>query len=230
MQEKENLTPQCVGFIMDGNRRWAKGSGKETSEGHLAGKEKLFDVIEWVSEKKIPHAVFYAFSTENWRREKSEVEYLLTLFCETVKYLQTENEKRNIFVRVIGQRKDFSEPLQKAISELEAMGKNKSAATFVWIALSYGGRAELLAAINLAITKGEPVDENTFTNLLWTAGMPDPDLIIRTGGEQRLSNFLPWQSIYSELFFIETCWPAFTKDEFERILNRYAARERRIGK
>ncbi|MDO8261584.1 MAG: polyprenyl diphosphate synthase, partial [Candidatus Magasanikbacteria bacterium] len=185
---------------------------------------------EWVSEKKIPHAVFYAFSTENWRREKSEVEYLLTLFCETVKYLQAENEKRNISVRVIGQRKDFSEPLQKAISELEAMGKNKPAATVVWIALSYGGRAELLTAINLAIAKGESVDENTFTNLLWTAGMPDPDLIIRTGGEQRLSNFLPWQSIYSELFFISTCWPAFTKDEFERILNGYAARERRIGK
>ncbi len=230
MQKIGKLIPSCVGFIMDGNRRWAEGSGKDKIEGHLAGKEKLFEVIEWTRERKIPHAVFYAFSTENWQREKSEVEYLLTLFCDTVKYLQAENENRNISVRVIGQKEDFSESLQKAISDLEAMGKNKSAATVVWIALSYGGRAELMAAINSAITKGEPVDENTFTNLLWTAGMPDPDLIIRTGGEQRLSNFLPWQSIYSELFFTETCWPAFTKDEFERILSEYAARERRIGK
>lgn len=231
MSENKNFIPRCVGFIMDGNRRWAKALGKSTLEGHLAGKEKLFDVVEWVVEAKIPHAVFYAFSTENWKRNKDEVEALLGLFSETIKSLQAENEKRKVTVRIIGRRQDFSPDLQQAINELEEMEKNNPFdTTTIWIALSYGGRAEIIEAVNKAVQLGEEVNEENFSNLLWTAGMVDPDIIVRTGGEKRLSNFLPWQTVYSEFFFIETFWPAFTKSEFTSILNEYAARERRIGK
>ncbi|MEZ4194974.1 MAG: polyprenyl diphosphate synthase [Candidatus Paceibacterota bacterium] len=220
---------QCVGFIMDGNRRFAKAKGEETLAGHLAGKEKFKEVIDWVIEASIPHAVFYAFSTENWKRSADEIEYLLGL-------LMNESDpdsnyiNKNVRLRTIGDIDRFPKLMQARLrkSELETAGKRY--VTTVWLALSYGGRAEIVKAVNLAIKNGEPVTEKSFHQLLETREMPDPDLIIRTGGEQRLSNFLPWQSIYSELFFVDTYWPAFTKDEFQRILSEYAKRERRLGR
>lgn len=214
---------------MDGNRRLAREQNKCTAEGHAAGKEKFFEVVEWVREAKIPHAVFYAFSTENWKREKTEIEALLNLFQETVKILKAGKDRKKIAIRVIGRREDFSEGMQKTIIELEESSVEE-ADTTIWIALSYGGRAEIIAAVNEAVRLGGEFDERKFSELLWSAGMPDPDLIIRTGGDNRLSNFLPWQSVYSELFFVDTYWPAFTKNEFKRILSDYEARERRIGK
>jgi len=222
--------PTCIGFIMDGNRRWAEAAGKERLEGHAAGFAVFEDVVRWVSEKKIPHAVFYAFSTENWKRSQAEVEHLMDLFEHGLRQLKVraETEEGKVRVRFLGRRSDFSQSLQDLMNELE----EDSAAypgTAVWIALSYGGRAELVAAVNAAVAAGEPVDESSFRSHLWSAALPDLDLLVRTSGEHRLSNFLPWHTVYTELFFTPTHWPAFTKDEFERILSQYAERQRRHG-
>ncbi|MEN9921885.1 MAG: undecaprenyl pyrophosphate synthase [Candidatus Parcubacteria bacterium] len=225
-------TIQCIGFIMDGNRRWAKEQGLPTLVGHKQGGEVFLSSLEWVREAGIPHAVYYAFSTENWKRSEAEVSYLMELFQE---YLADIAEKMNreesqLRVRVIGKREDFSPEIQSQIAALE---RHNDAAiepiTTIWIALSYGGRAELVAVFNKAVMRGELVTEEVVSSLLWTAGMPDPDIIVRTGGEQRLSNFLPWQSVYSELLFLDSYWPALTKDDFIGILKEYESRERRTG-
>lgn len=221
--------PNCLGFIMDGNRRFAREQGLETIAGHVAGKDKLIEVMRWSKEAGVRHLVVYAFSTENWQRSEAEVAGLLGLFSQGIKELETESE-RDFAVRFIGRRKDFSSELQAEMQHLEndtVLGDDKLT---LWIALSYGGRAEIVEAVNLAVRGGEVVTEESFAKLLWSADMPDPDLIVRTGGEVRLSNFLPWQSVYSELHFTPTYWPAFTKEEFNSILETYAARERRKGK
>lgn len=228
----ESTTPQvpiCIGFIMDGNRRWAREQGLESLSGHKAGEANFYDVAQWVKDTHISHAVFYAFSTENWFREKFEVAYLEELFLLFCKRILTEIHQRQVGIRVIGSVTDFKPELQSCIKELEAVSQVYTATT-IWIALSYGGRAEIVSAVNQAVLRGVAVDEVSFEKFLYTAQMPDPDLIIRTGGELRLSNFLPWQSVYSELFFTDTYWPAFTKDEFTRILAQYGDRKRRRGK
>jgi undecaprenyl diphosphate synthase len=215
---------------MDGNRRFAKEAGQESFYGHLVGKDKFFEVIDWVYEREIKNAIFYAFSTENWRREKSEVEGLMALFSTALKLAEEKFKNKKIAVRVVGRKEDFSVSMQAEIKELEERTVYQKPVVTIWIALSYGGRSEIIEAVNKAVLQGQKVDEEAFSKLLWTAGMPDPELIIRTGGDHRLSNFLPWQTIYSELFFSDVHWPAFTKDEFERILSQYANRERRVGK
>lgn len=213
---------------MDGNRRYARETGLEVSLGHLAGKDKLMEVIRWTAEAEVPHLVVYAFSTENWRRSEDEVVALLSLFSIGIAELEAREEK-DFAVRFIGRRSDFSPELHADMARVENSVPDVCKVT-VWIALSYGGRAEIVEATNRAIAIGEPVSEESFAKLLWTCGMPDPDLLVRTGGEERLSNFLPWQTIYSELVFTKTYWPAFTKEEFTGILETYAARERRRGK
>lgn len=214
---------------MDGNRRWAKQQNKATLIGHQAGEVKFYEVAQWVKEVKIPHAVFYAFSAENWLRDKVEVTYLQELFLAFTKKMIIEVDDWQCRIKVIGNLKGFTSELKKAIMELELKSAQYNVTT-IWVALSYGGRAEIVAACNQAISAGVPVDENLFAEYLLTNGMPDPDLIIRTGGEKRLSNFLPWQSVYSELFFTDTYWPAFTKEEFTRIVGQYGDRQRRRGK
>jgi undecaprenyl diphosphate synthase len=224
--QKTNI--QCLGFIMDGNRRWAKELGLPTFEGHQKGAEVMRDSVRWVKEAGIPHVVYYAFSTENWKRSKEEVSWLMKLFSEM---LEKQFKEKNIRIRIVGRRKDFDTDLQKQMNELEKYSeKNENIETTVWIALSYGGRAEIIEATNRAIRNGKEVTEETFAQLLWTADMPDPDIIVRTGGEKRLSNFMTWRSVYSELLFIDTYWPALTKVEFNGILKEYESRERRGGK
>ncbi len=218
-----NTLPTCVGFIMDGNRRFATEQGLSTFEGHKAGASKFFEIIEMLRELKIKHGVFYAFSTENWQRSELEVSYLIELFDHALAQV------REVELRIIGERTRFSAELQKKMADLEEKSIQYQGGTTVWIALSYGGRAEILDAVQKAIAAGVPVDETSFRNLMWSAGMPDPDLIIRTGGDERLSNFLTWQSVYSELMFTPTYWPAFTKAEFTRMLAQYADRQRRYG-
>jgi undecaprenyl diphosphate synthase len=223
---------QCVGFIMDGNRRWAKERGLPTVLGHQQGSECFTETIKWVQEAKIPHAVYYAFSTENWKRSDEEVGYLMGLFRELLAQFMSEAKTKGetIQIRVVGRRSDFAAEMQAQIDEIEKRSHgHQGASTTIWIALSYGGRAEVIEAANLAVTKGQMLTEESFEQLLWTADMPDPDLIIRTGGEYRLSNFMTWKSVYSELFFLDTHWPALTKDDFDGILMQYAARERRKG-
>lgn len=215
---------------MDGNRRWAKANELPSLEGHKRGYDVLEKLIRTVSGEQIPHMVVYAFSTENWKRAEDEVGYLMSLFSraltELTKTLVAEGKKIN--VRVIGQRERLPKKLQEEIIVTE--GKNTvDPGLTLWIAVSYGARAEIVDAVNRAIKKGEPVDEESFTPHLWTHGMPDPDLIIRTSGEIRLSNFLLWQSAYSELFFTETLWPDFGETEFKSILEEYGKRQRRRG-
>jgi undecaprenyl diphosphate synthase len=224
-----NKLPKCVGFIMDGNRRYAESLGQEPVMGHVAGKEAFLNMVEHVLELGIQHAIFYTFSTENWKRSQSEVESLLGLFRQVLTEMK-ETTKERCAIRIVGRWKDFPEDIQESFLNLEADTAEYANRGTIWVALSYGGRAELTAAFVELVASGEEVSEESIAAHLWTAGMPDPDLIIRTGGEQRLSNFLPWQSVYSELFFTETYWPAFTKDEFTRILSAYEDRERRIGK
>ncbi len=228
MTTPNNERPSCVGFIMDGNRRFATSQGKSALEGHIAGESVFVDSLHWVQDANIPHAVYYAFSTENWKRGEAEVAHLMQLFEQFVTRMIDEVHVHQVQVKIIGQREAFSTKLQEYIVEVESVSAQYSRQT-VWIALSYGGRAEIVSAVNAAIAGGEELDEQRFAQLLWTANMPDPDLIIRTGGEQRLSNFLPWQSVYSELYFTDTYWPAFTKEEFMRILDVYASRQRRKG-
>ena len=223
---------------MDGNRRWAKAQGLPSMEGHKKGFEVWLDSVRWVRDAGIPHAVYYAFSTENWQRSADEVAYLMDLFRHALRdmkdRLDREDEElkgeKPVRVRVLGRREDFAADIQATMAELEARNAAVEAATTIWLALSYGGRAEIVEAANRAIAAGAPVSEETFAQYLWSADMPDPDLIVRTGGEQRLSNFMTWRSVYSELLFLETYWPALTEADFADILAEYGARERRRGR
>jgi undecaprenyl diphosphate synthase len=218
------IKPECIGFIMDGNRRWAREHGLDTYLGHKAGEEKFFEVAAWLKESGIKHSVFYAFSTENWKRSEAEVDYLMSLFSEAL------NQIESVRVKIIGDVERFNPTLQSKIKSLEEKTEQFESMGTIWIALSYGGRAEIINAVNKIIAaQDEKVDEKSFEKYLWTEDMPDPDIIIRTGGDMRMSNFLPWQSVYSELVFIQTHWPAFTKREFTRIVAAYGDRQRRYG-
>lgn len=220
---------KCIGFIMDGNRRWAREQGLPTLEGHARGHEVFQEYVRLVRDAHIPHAVFYAFSTENWQREKTEVEYLMQLFEKVLRTLLDQIEKEKVRVRIIGRRSDFTPELQALMNEVEEKSVEYTATT-IWMALSYGGRAEIIEAVNQAVAKGESVTEEGFEKLLSTADMPDPDIIVRPGGEHRLSNFVTWRSVYSELLFLDKHWPALTETDFEYILKEYESRERRKGK
>lgn len=219
----------CVGIIMDGNRRWAKARGLPKFEGHRVGLLKtLRNTIRFVSARSIKHLVVFMFSTENWNREPKEVSYLMDLFRESIQKELKELGEKGVRVRFVGQRERFSPDLQQGMNTVEKETAKNDVIT-LWCCLSYGGRAEIVAAVRAAAEKGE-VTENSLGEHLWTAGMPDPDIIIRTSGEKRLSGFLPWQSVYSELFFTNTKWPDFTEEEFDSILAEFAQRERRRGK
>ncbi len=219
-----------VAIIMDGNRRWAKERGLNPWDGHRKGAEILKELLRWTKERgDVRNLFFYVFSTENWKRDSKEVEYLFNLVEEFFSSYLEEALKENVRVRVAGQLTRFSEKLQRIFSEVEEKTAGNTALT-VWLGLSYGGRSEIIEAVNTAIQKGEPVTEESFKKMLWTADMPDPDIVLRVGGERRLSNFLTWGSVYSELFFSDTLWPAFTKEEYFGVLDAYAERERRMGK
>lgn len=220
--------PTCVGIILDGNRRWAKERGLPTLEGHRAGMENLKNAARFVRESGVAHLIVYAFSTENWNRKEEEVSYLMNLFRGAAQKEMRELGKEGMRVRFVGQRERFSPDLQKAMDDIEEDTRQNNPFT-LWVCVSYGGRAEIVAAARAAAAVGE-ITEETLADHLWTADMPEPDIIIRTSGEQRLSGFLAWQSVYSELFFTETYWPAFMKEEFNAILAEFAARERRHGK
>lgn len=218
----------CVGIILDGNRRWAKERGLPKLEGHRMGMENVKTVTRIVRDRGIKHLVIYAFSTENWSREATEVSYLMDLFREMVQKQIAELGKEGVRVRFAGQRERFSEDLHRGMDEAEQATAGNTAIT-LWVCLSYGGRAEIVAAASAAAKEGT-ITEESLSQHLWTAGMPDPDIIIRTSGEQRLSGFLPWQSVYSELFFLDTFWPDFNKETFDAVLAEFATRERRRGK
>ncbi|HEU4677862.1 MAG TPA: polyprenyl diphosphate synthase [Candidatus Paceibacterota bacterium] len=222
--------PACVGFIMDGNRRWARERGLPTLEGHRAGYETLKSLVRTARRERIPHVVCYAFSTENWRRPEDEVSYLMDLMGEALAELaeSMRGEDGAVNVRVIGDESRLTNALRDGIRRAEAKNESENPLT-VWVALSYGGRAEIVEAANRVRSEDGRLDEASFERFLWSGEMPDPDLIVRTGGEKRLSNFLLWKASYSELFFSDTLWPDFGDEEFRSILDEYGKRQRRRG-
>lgn len=222
--------PHTIGIIMDGNRRWARERGLSTREGHERGFDKISEVMAWAEAAGVKEVILYAFSTENWNRSPEEVEYLLKLFSHALTEGLTSLIERGVRVRFIGDRTRFSSEFQTKMVEVEERSQAGTGGTLA-VALSYGGRAEILHAVQTLIADGvQEVSEEVFASALWSAGLTDPDIIIRTGGESRLSNFLTWQSVYSELFFLPVYWPDFSKEDFDGVLAEYAAREKRHGR
>ncbi|MFA5841430.1 MAG: polyprenyl diphosphate synthase [Candidatus Paceibacterota bacterium] len=234
MADKTDNYPKSIGIIMDGNRRWAKARGFLPMKGHEAGYEKFKEFIRWAKGFGIETVYVYAFSTENWKRQENEVDYLMSLFTRVIGADAKELIGERVRVKFVGQLDKFSPAIRLGIKALER-ATSKFAGTTLVVCVSYGGRAEIISAVKeMAKKEGAKniakLDEKTFSKYLWTAGSPDPELIIRTSGEVRTSNFLPWQAVYSEWFFTKTLWPAFTRREFESILRDFAKREVRRGK
>ena len=220
----------CVGIILDGNRRWAKDRGLSKLEGHRAGLRTFKNTVRFVRDRGVKHLIVYMFSTENWNREPAEVSYLMDLFRHVLADEIEHMQEKGVRVLCIGARERFSPELQALMRQAEERTAGNKELTLA-LCLSYGGRAEIVGAVNRAIAAGKKeVDEETFARYLWTVGIPDPDLIIRTSGEMRLSGFLPWQGVYSELFFTKTLWPDFTEAEFKSILEEFSRRDRRLGR
>ena len=229
--EKANI-PQCVGIIMDGNRRWAKKRGLPTLEGHRKGYRKLKEISLWCKKIDVHHIIVYAFSTENWNRSEKEIDYLMDLFRNLVFKEMSWLKEENMRIKFVGQIERLASDMQKGIKKLEK--ETEEGLCTLYVAVSYGGRAEILSAVKKISREKTPdeiesMKEQDFSKYLWTKDMPDPDLIIRTSGEKRLSNFLSWQAVYSELFFPKVCWPSFTKKEFMEIVEKYKERKRRKG-
>lgn len=223
-------SPKCIGIILDGNRRFARANDLPLLEGHRRGFEKVKEVVGWAKDEGISHLILFVFSTENWQRSKKEVSYLMSLLARVLVMEVEHLKKKGVRVLCLGERKRFSPKLQKLMKEAEERTAENKRLTLA-LCLSYGGHAEILHAVNRALASGEKqMTEEQFANHLYTAGLPDPDMIVRTSGEMRLSGFLPWQGIYSELFFTKTLWPDFSRDEFRAMLTEYAARDRRHGR
>lgn len=230
---ENNLIPQTVAVIMDGNRRWAKANNLPVFEGHRRGKETLKNFLRTAKKAGVKNVIAYAFSTENWNRTKEEVSFLLDLMQEVFVAEKKDflNEKARIYFA--GDLSKFPQNLMQKMRELE-----EESAGFTDISLtlcvSYGGREEIVSAVNKALASSggnlETITEDLISQNLYTANVSEPDIVIRTSGEMRLSGFLPWQSIYSELFFTKTLWPDFSEEEFLKILEEYGQRERRRGK
>ena len=215
---------------MDGNRRFARAHNKPAFEGHHEGYKKLQEVVRWAKELNIEHIVAFAFSTENWERAEEEVKYLMNLFQFVLTHETKKMLEEEVRICFIGDRSRFSEDLQQGMNRVEEETAKKYKVT-LHLAVSYGGRAEILAATNALLAEGATsVTEEEFSKKLWSYPMPDPDIIIRTSGEERLSGFLPWQSVYSELFFVDAWWPEFQEEEFRNIIETFNNRERRHGK
>ena len=224
--------PYHVGIIVDGNRRWAKEKGLPTFNGHKKGAERIEEIVKYAQELGIKIITIYAFSTENWKREGKEVSYLMQLFETYAKRKKKEANELGIQIRVLGDFQGLPDSLQETLSKLMVLTRNNEK-MIVNLALNYGGRDELVRAFRkliLAHVTALELTEELITISLDTAGLPDPDLIIRTSGEQRLSNFLPWQGTYAELYFTKVNWPDFDKKQLDIAIEDFQKRQRRIGK
>lgn len=229
------MAPQHVAIIMDGNGRWAKSKGMPRNYGHVQGSKNVENICRAAYDLGIKYLTIYAFSTENWNRPQAEVDALMKLLRDYMKSCLKVSKKNNMRVRVIGDLTGLDEDLQKGILELEEASKAYDGLQFT-IAINYGSRDEILRAVKKVVKATEEgldidsLDESTFSEFLDTKGIPDPDLMIRTSGELRLSNYLLWQLAYSEFYFTEVPWPAFTKEELEKAVEQYNNRDRRYGK
>ncbi len=225
--------PSHIGFIMDGNRRWAKENGVPPLEGHRKGLyDALMPLVDNCSEMGIKYITVWAFSTENWDRSKTEIEYLIGLMEKIFTEKLDELHQKGVRINPIGRLTDYPKKTQALAQKAREKTQNNDKFVFN-IGLSYGGRDEIVTAVRQIIRDGlspEEVTEAKFSEYIFEKGQPDPDLIIRTSGEYRLSGFMLWQSPYSELYFTEKCWPDFDRSELEKALAEYARRERRFGK
>ncbi len=221
---------------MDGNRRWAKAKGLPVAMGHKKGAENVQKIVRAVADLGINCLTLYAFSTENWQREKSEVDSLMNLLREYLKSELKEIQDNGVRIVFIGERQMLSADIVEQMNKIENDTRNNSKMTLC-IALSYGSRQEILGAVRKIATlaqKGDispaEIDDKMFSDMLYTKDIPDPDLLIRTGGDRRVSNYLLWQLAYSEFYFSPTQWPDFNKEELIRIIADFNSRERRYGK
>ena len=232
--DKNNL-PAHIAIIMDGNRRWAKAQGKPASFGHKEGAKTLENIVRYANKIGIKYITVYAFSTENWKRTTEEVNALMTLFQSYLDYYSKKADSENIRVKIIGSREGLSEKMKKSIEDCMERTKSNTGITFS-IALNYGGREELVNAIKEIAEEVrenklevENITEETVNSKLYTNYAPDPDLLIRTSGEIRLSNFLPWQLVYSEFVFVDKNWPDFKEEDLDLAIEEYQKRTRKFG-
>lgn len=225
----QSKIPHHLGIIIDGNRRWARERGLPIFEGHRRGLEKVKELISWSKNRGIKVLTLFVFSTENWKRPKKEVDYLMGLIKKAFDKKNIKKiDREGIKVQVIGQRERLAMSIQKIIKEAEEMTKNNKEMS-VNFALSYGGRAEIVEMIKKIIKKKIPPEKITEEVISQNLSTSDLDLLIRTGKEQRISNFLLWQSAYSELYFCKKYWPDFTEKDLDEALADYANRQRRFG-
>lgn len=223
--------PTTIGVMMDGNRRWAKERNLSVHDGHQQGMRTLIDCVSWAKDAGVQYLIAYAFSTENWNRSEEEVSDLMNLVLEFTRIYTLMAKKEKVRVRVIGQRNRLSSTVREKLARMERETDTGEASLTLVVAASYGGRAEIVEAVqSLSEDERGTLTEELFSTKLWTADIPDPDIVIRPGGQKRLSNFLLWQCAYSELFFTDTLWPAFTKEEFDDILHAYGKRQQNRGK
>lgn len=232
---EQNRIPQHVAIIMDGNGRWAEMRGKQRYEGHAAGVEPVRASLRAAARWGVKYLTLYAFSTENWGRPEGEVDALMELFCKSVASETPELIRQGVEVRMIGDRTRFSPKVQRYLAEAEERTAGGKTLTLI-LALNYSSRSEITRAVRRIaerVATGEltpdGIGEGTIGAALDTAPYPDPDMVVRTSGECRLSNFLLWQASYAELYFPEVLWPDFTEEEFDRAMEEYARRERRFG-
>lgn len=227
---------QHIAIIMDGNGRWATKRGLPRNAGHQKGAEVIIETAKAVKELGVKYLTVYAFSTENWKRSKQEVDGLMNLLRQYLDKNFEELEKNDVRIRFIGERNMLAADIVAKMENLERRTISNQSLV-LQVALSYGSRQEIINAVKEAAQKVkegeltvEGIDEKNFSQMLYTADVPDPDLLIRTSGEQRLSNYLLWQLAYTELFFTDTLWPDFSKEELKLIIENYKTRERRYGK
>ena len=217
-----------LGIIMDGNGRWASKRGLMREAGHKVGAETFKRVVEHCIDRDIELVTVYAFSTENWKRPEKEVEGIIKLLISYLEESINEKREKNSRIRFIGDRSRFSSEVQELMKKSEE--KSAGFSHSLNIALNYGGRADVVQAVNTLIASGKrDITEDDISGALYTKGQPDPDLIIRTGGEFRLSNFLTWQSAYSEFWFTPKLWPDITDEDIDEALSFYSTRHRRFG-
>ncbi|HYW19484.1 MAG TPA: isoprenyl transferase [Nodularia sp. (in: cyanobacteria)] len=233
---KRELLPKHVAVIMDGNGRWAKRQGLPRIMGHKRGVDALKDLLRCCQDWGIQALTAYAFSTENWKRPQEEVDFLMTLFQKVLRQELREMIEENVQIQFVGNLDALPRSLQAEISRSMAETSNNRAIRFT-VATNYGGRQEILQAcraiaqkVQQGLIQPDDIDEQLFERHLYTAGITDPDLLIRTSGEMRLSNFLLWQMAYGEIYITDALWPDFDRTEFHRALCAYQQRERRFGK
>lgn len=233
MSDKQKATtdklPQHIAIIMDGNGRWAQARGKKRVFGHKAGMERAREMAETCGELGVKYLTLFAFSSENWNRPPEEVSFLMDLFATSLKNESKKLNKNNVQLKVIGDKDGFDKGLQKAIDKAEALTAENDG-LILNIAANYGGRWDILRAGQKLLNSDEEVTEDNLSKFLATGDAPEPDLLIRTGGEKRISNFLLWQAAYSELYFSDALWPDFDSEHLKLALADYAQRQRRFGK